>query len=210
MLTTIYYLSFGILGATAVLVAAAMLTDMRPHGRALQSDCRRPWRRCIPLLVGALLLATAIDVQAQSKPPMIADALSMLQAFRNLDGRQVIVKVNGADTPVMTPWDFASGTLRLRIARNISALAAVEKDVEETRQSIVKEILKGMPAGSQITPGTPEFEVFSLQIADALKQPAAVTLSRIKASELRLDKNEIPITALSALAPILDDDVSPK
>lgn len=158
----------------------------------------------------ALLMLFGGSVPAADKTLTVADALSMLQAFRNLDGRIVVVKQNGVDTPVQMPWEFGSGTLRLRIARNVTALAAIEKAVEESRQNIVKEIIKGMPVGkdgppTSVVPGTPEFDNFSKQIADMLKQPAQVTLSRIKVGELKLDKNEIPVTALSALEPILDE-----
>lgn len=157
-----------------------------------------------------VLILSATAAIAQSKPPTVGEALSMLQAFRNLDGRPVVVKQNGVDATVVTPWEFGSGTLRLRIARNVSALAQIEKFVEETRQKIIAEILRGMSAGKdgqapQIMPGSPEFDNFTKQITDMLAHPAQVTLSRIKASELRLDKNEIPVTSLSALEPILDE-----
>lgn len=168
-------------------------------------------RRSLLLLAAAgVILSGSASAQ---KALTTADALSMLQALRNLDGRIVVVKQNGVDTPVTMPWEFGSGTLRLRIARNIAALAAIEKTVEDSRQSIVKEILKGMPASkdgtpTSIMPGTPEFDNFQRQITDILNQLAQVDLTRIRASELKLDKNEIPATALTALAPILDDDVS--
>lgn len=145
------------------------------------------------------------------KPPAFsnAQALSMLQAFRNLDGRQVVVKQQSGETLVMQPWDFGSGTLRLRIARNITALAAIEKTIDDARQNVIKELLrKGQIAA--IVPGSTEHEEFQRQMNDILNDGAQVDLSRIKASEFRLDKNELPVTALSALAPILDDDVTPK
>lgn len=140
------------------------------------------------------------------------DALSMLAALRNFDGRIVVIKQGGQDATVMVPWEFNSGTLRLRIARNVAALAVVEKTMEDARISILKELLKDIPPGPDgkpaqgLPPGSTAFEAFQRQYAEALNAPAEVTLFRIKASELKLDKNEIPVTALSALAPILDDD----
>ena len=168
--------------------------------------------------VGVVLFTIlAFAAAAADKPPLSnAQALSMLSALRNLDGHVVVIKQNGTDTQVMVPWEFASGTLRLRIARNITALTAVEKSIDDARQAIVKEILKGMPPdkdgkpATTIAPGSPEFEQFQRQITDALNAGAAVDLNRIKASELKLEKNEIPGTAISALSPIIDDDVSPK
>lgn len=152
------------------------------------------------LLLVAVALALPVPAYAQ-KPITIGDALAMVTAHRNLDGRLVVVKQNGADQLVMTPWEFGSGTLRLRIAKNIGALQAIEKQVEEARVAIIKEATKG---------GTLDEAAANKQLADILAQPASGDLSRIRASELKLDKNEIPATTLAALAPVLDDDVSAK
>lgn len=157
---------------------------------------------------------TAFVIAAASgadKPPAFsnAQALSMLQAHRVLDGRQVIVKQGDVDIIVPQSWDFGSGTLRMRVARNITALVAVEKTLDDARIGIVKEIIttRGVKA---ILPGSLELDEFQRLYGAVLADGAQVDLSRIKASELRLDKNELPVTALSALAPILDDDVTPK
>lgn len=167
-------------------------------------------RRSIFAIVAALLLTTAAP--AAEKALTVGDALNMLLALRNLDGRAVVVKEN----VVITPWDFASGTLRLRIARNIMALTEIEKTANDARESIIREILRRMPAGAdgkpqnEIPAVSAEAEEFRKQYAAVLAEPTAVTLSRIRASELRLDKNEIPTSTLAVLSPILDDDVSPK
>jgi hypothetical protein len=140
----------------------------------------------------------------------------LLQAMRALDGRVAIVKQNGVDVAVAQPWEFASGALRLRIAKNTTALAEVEKALEDTRQAIVRELLKNVPPDADGKPaaaipqGSPQWEDLQRQFGEALNAPSRVLLMRIKASELKLDRNEIPGTALSAMAPILDDDVSPK
>lgn len=169
------------------------------------------------LLAGFAVALFVGIARAESKPPLSnAQALSLLSALRNLDGHVVITKQNGVDTPVVVPWDFGSGTLRLRIARNIVALSAVESAIETTRQSIVREILKGMPPdkdGKPITEvprNTTEWDSLQRQYGEALAEGARVDLARIRASELRLDKNEIPVSVLSALDPIFDDDVTPK
>lgn len=175
-------------------------------------------KRRLPSLLLAIAFVTfvAIPAFAQSKAISVAQAMSLLQAMRNLDGRVVIIKQNGVEGAVQQPWDFGSGAFRMRIANNTTALAAVERSLEETRQAIVRELLKGAPPeadgkpATSIAPGTPQWEELQRQYGEALNAPASVTLSRIRASELRLDRNEIPVTALSAMAPILDDDVSPK
>lgn len=169
------------------------------------------------LLAGVAVALFVGIARAESKPPLSnAQALSLLSALRVLDGRSVVVKQATGETVVPTPWDFGSGVLRLRIARNITALAAVEQLMETTRVEILKEILRKMPptkegqAQTSVFQGTPEWDNLQRQYGEALNLPASVDLSRIRASELRLDRNDIPGTALSALAPILDDDVTPK
>jgi hypothetical protein len=108
--------------------------------------------------------------------------------------------------------------LRLRIKRNIQALEPVESAIKATREAMVTEALAkmpqdkdGKPAGT-INPGTPEFDAFLKSLADVLAKPVegAVDMSRIRASELKLDKNEIGASVLVGLDPILDDDVTPK
>lgn len=162
------------------------------------------------LIAAALAIAGTAPLSAEPKKPPLtnAEALSMLQALRNLDGRITVVKQGDKDTTVMVPWEFGSGTLRLRIARNVTALAAVEKAIEDARLAIVKEILKGSGPDVTTVPEGAPMDSFRKQVADMLGQGAAVDLSRIRASELRLDKNEIPVTVLSGLSPILDDDVT--
>jgi hypothetical protein len=164
------------------------------------------------LLAGSLAAALA----QPTKPPLsVAQALSILQAMRGLDGHVVTVKQNGVDTQVVQPWDFGSGSFRLRIAKNIAALGQVEQDLETTRQGIVRELLKSVPdvdgkRPTNIPDGSPQYDELQRQYREALNAGAAVTLFRVKASELKLDRNEIPITVLSAMEPILDDDVSPQ
>lgn len=168
--------------------------------------------RTLQLICLALLLLIGPALAESKKPPLTnSEALSLLQALRALDGRQVVVKQGATESIVMQPWDFASGTLRLRIARNITALAVIERTVDETRINILKELIaKKLGNADGITPGSPGYDEFQKQFLAVLNEGAAADLSRIRASELRLDKNDIPVTALSALAPILDDDVSPK
>ena len=140
----------------------------------------------------------------------IGQALNILTAIKGLDGRTIIVKQNGQDAAIMQPWDFASGSLRLRILKNASALEPNVKLDEEARRKIVTEILAGMPEGTtDIKAGTPEYDRFFKQREQVLNEPAVGTenLYPIKVSELRLDRNEIPISVLSALEPILEMDI---
>jgi len=163
-------------------------------------------------IVAALATLTAPAFASDKIALTLAQPLSV--ALRNLDGHMIVIKQNGQDATVMTPWEFGSGSLRLRIANNITILDAALKTAEDTRLAIIKELLKkssdrtGSPV-TEIKPDMPESAEFQKQFADLMAQPAAGTqdIARIKTSELKLDKNEIPVTVLSALGPILDQDV---
>ena len=144
----------------------------------------------------------------------LAQAQQLSQALRNLDGHLVVIKQNGQDATIMTPWEFGSGSFRLRIANNLTILDAALKTADDTRIAIVKETLKHISdrtgtAATEIKPDVPENAEFQRQYADLMAQPANGTqdLGRIKVSELKLDRNEIAPTVLAALAPILDNDI---
>lgn len=157
-----------------------------------------------------IALTGAIPAMA-AEPLKVSQAVALVVALRNLDGHLVIVKQSGADNTVMIPWEFGSGALRLRVASNIAILDLVQKTTEDARQAIIAEVTK-RSGQAELKPGTPEFDDFQRQFGQMMDGPAAGTerIARIKASELKLDKNEIPVTVLAALGPILDDDTGGK
>lgn len=162
------------------------------------------------MLFAAVLTAAAVPARAADTAAIsVRDALTLASGLRNLDGRlQIIKQPGGGEGTVMVPWEFGSGSFRLRIANDLAIVAAVEKSSEEVRQAIVRELLKRTPGETGLKVGTPEYDEFQKQFNQVLDSPApgARDLSRIKASELKLDKNEIPVTVLQALKPILDQD----
>ena len=155
----------------------------------------------------------------------VEQGAKLLAGLRNLDGRMIVVKQNGADNVVMDPWQFGSGKLRLRISNDINILEAGLKITDAARQAVFREqaskagdrLCKGEKRppeciGGQVTTlstGMPERDEYDRQVKELDAQPVPGTqdLSRIRASELNLDRNEIPVTVLSALEPILDVDV---
>lgn len=147
----------------------------------------------------------APDKPTQQTVLTTAQALTILQGLRNLDGHQVIAKQNGQDTMVVVPWDFKNGSLRLAIANNIALLTLVEAANEKALAQIRLEVFKGQPPKEN----SPEVVEFQRQYSDAMARPvpgAMEKLERIKGSALKLDVNEIPGTTLGALGPILDRD----
>jgi hypothetical protein len=161
----------------------------------------------VAALVSTAMLALAPPASAADNLP-VKDALMLLTALRNLDGRPVVVEQNGQRGTVVQPWEFKSGLLRLKIAENIAALAVVERAVDEARMAIVRQVSKKFEL-ERIDPDTPAFAEFSKLYQEVLNAPTpgADGLSRIKASDLKLDQNEISVTVLAALKPILDMDV---
>jgi hypothetical protein len=164
-------------------------------------------KRHVLVVAAVLVAASAAHTADAPKPITVAQALNLLVALRNLDGHLVVAKQNGSEGTVMVPWEFGSGALRLAIAHDIDVLTPNEKIVTDTRKAIFKEVAKGAsPGTNEFKPGTPEAEDFARQFQDAMTAPAvgASELTHIKAADLKLDKNEIPVTVLSALKPILD------
>lgn len=157
-------------------------------------------------VVVALLLAS--PALAGEKIP-VRDALSLAIALRNLDGRMVVVDgKDGQKGTIMQPWEFKSGIVRLRVAENLTILAQVERAAEDARMGIFKQVSQKFGV-TEFPPGTAANEAFQQLYEEVLKAPAAGTenLHRIKAGDLKLDVNEIGVTVLSAMAPILDRDV---
>lgn len=152
-----------------------------------------------------------------TSPPVLApkitvrEALVLAAALRLLDGHTVIVKQpGGTETTVLVPWEFGSGLFRLRVANDLAIVSAVEQAMDRARLSMIRETMQ-RTGKDELKPGTPEYDAFQKQYSEALDAPApgAADLAHIKASELRLDKNEIPPTVIAGLKPILDMDVAP-
>lgn len=153
--------------------------------------------------------AAAYAADEKPKPAKVTneDALKLAVALRNLDGHAASVKNNGQDAVIMIPWDFGSASLRLRIANDLTIAAAVERSVTEARSATFKELIR--KAGvKELAAGTKEREDYEKQDRALLDEaaPGSQDLARIKVSELKLDKNEIAVTVIEALRPILDDD----
>ncbi len=150
----------------------------------------------------ALTLISSAHAQDSKIPMTVGQALQVLGALRSLDGQQVVVKMNGADAAITQPWQFKSGVLRLAIADDIAVLSKLEAATEKARVGIIREITKG---GDRVQAGTPEMVEFQRQYDDLNAAPfsGVDALSKIDAKALNLDVNEIPVTTLSALTPIL-------
>jgi hypothetical protein len=154
-----------------------------------------------------LLNTTAFAAADDAKKITVGEVIALSQALRNLDGHLIVIKRNGQDETVMVPWEFGSGSLRMKIAGDIAIADRIVNAAEQSRVGMMKEAMH--KAGvAELKPGAPETDAFLKQYQETMEQPAAGAkdLQRIKASELKLDKNEIAVTVLAALKPILDAD----
>lgn len=157
--------------------------------------------RTSDLLLAAAAVVALIDhheLRAEPAKMTIADCQAVLVGLNGLDGRAEMTKDGAA---VTVPYQFGNGALRLAIQQNIAALNGVQQAFVKVQQDLFREI-----AGSatEIKPNTLEFAKYQKAVMDAQASPCDVTLVRIKASDLKLDKNEIPGSVLGALDRILD------
>jgi len=166
-------------------------------------------RKLICLVIAAAILPTPVFAQAKPKIETVRDAVKLLLALRGLSGKPL---PQGG----IVPFEFQNGKLLMRIAGDIDALVPLEHKADAARQACFKESLAKMPNDKDgkrpfgFSPGSAEGIEFQKCYDDALDEPSSVSeqLARIKASELKLDKNDVPVGALADLKPILDDDIS--
>ncbi len=146
---------------------------------------------------------TAAQEQPAKNRLTVQQAIGVLGCLRGLDGYQSVVKTRDGETVVARAYEFGDGALRWTIARNIAVLTEIENAAQASRKQIIIELSNG---AGKIDPNTPEAVKFEKQWDAVLATPNALTdkLQRLKVSALKLDKNEIPASAIAACEPILD------
>ena len=171
-------------------------------------------RRFFFTFVAAIIATSAAAQQAPVKQDPVSainpdkttvlDCLTILGGLNEIDGKRPTVVNSGKanEQVIEIPYEFASGKLRLDLARNIAILTAVQRRVEEARQKVFHEVAKGDP---EIKPGTEKGVEYDRKVRQISEQPCPITeLVRIKAADLKLDRNEIRSAALAAIEKILD------
>jgi hypothetical protein len=157
-------------------------------------------RKSPPFGVTISFLATLLICGAHAEEPKltILDCQTLQAGLTSLDGHQELTR--GGES-VSLAYQFGSAALRLTIQQNLAALAVPLGAFDKARQAIFKEIAGDAP---EIKPNTPEATKYTAQVQAAQQRPCDVDLQRIKATDLKLDKNEIPGSVLAALDKILD------
>jgi hypothetical protein len=194
------------------LLRGEVLVDHKAEGEADRRQAGSPsplslkyWLSILAFLTLALAL-TASGVVAGEQKLSLRDAQALAVAIRSLDGYPRLLKdSNNNVTTVTMPYEFASGTVRAKLGNDLAILKLSEASIELTRQQIAKEVMARHHV-EKIENGSAAFEDFLAQMTKALDQEAPGTgdLAHINIAELRLDKNEIPISTIAALRPILE------
>ncbi len=171
----------------------------------------------IKAILAAVILATSTIACAQEPPPAaltVGDVINVWSGINSLDSRTTgQLDRNGA--PVMMPNGFKfSGSVHLALARNSAKGLVVYNAYQKALVGLREQLSSGVPKdklGPQGVPADREDEMRAENIK-MLEAPASVTLVHIKESELCLEaappacpqRNDIPITTVSLLLPILD------
>jgi hypothetical protein len=128
----------------------------------------------------------------------IRDALMLAQALQALDGNMKIVKDGGQDKAIRVPYEF-SGNVRFAIAKNINAIAPVNRTFSDARNALVRQFSGGkeeVPAAAM--PG------FDAAVAELLDRDEEIETSPLSQLDLNLDKNPIPPSVVAGLMPLLE------
>jgi hypothetical protein len=170
--------------------------------------------RIVATLLLTLLIGPAFAQETKVPAKVsVQEAMLLQSGLKGLDGHVVIIKQNGTETGIPTSWEFSNGDLRRRIVSDLNIVESAIKIANEAQQAIFKEnaakaSTRLQKTVTELEVGMPERTDYDKQTAELMQGSAAGTqdLSKIKVSELKLDKNEIPSSVLAALKPILELD----
>lgn len=140
--------------------------------------------------------------QVKSEPEglSITDCLTILNGLNAMDMHQVIINAGKANEAVANmPYEFNNGALRGDIADNIAVLSNIQRVQQEAQQKIFYDVAKG---DLEIKPGTEKAVEYDRQLRELTGRPCMAQLKKIKTSDLKLDKNEIPSSILAAISKI--------
>ena len=161
------------------------------------------------VLVAGIFTASMLSIAAEA-PVKPADLIAPEPKLTNLDCQAILAGLNGLDghteitkdgSAVNVTYKFESARLRLIIQQDLAALTTVQQDFTKGMQAVFREIAGDSPL---LKEGTSELARYNEQLLKAQQLPCNVKLTRIKAEDLKLDKNEIPGSVLGNLDKILD------
>lgn len=125
--------------------------------------------------------------------------LSLSEAITALDGSRVTLLVDGKAVEVWRGYKLSPKS-RLALARAQGVLSGLTADFHRAKDALIKQHAGGESA---IGPASPHFNSFSNDFRALTQQPVETALPVITEKDLHLDENEIPISVLNALLPII-------
>lgn len=122
-------------------------------------------------------------------------AIRLVEALQHFDALP-----NAIDgTPTRKPYRIA-GPVRMAMAKNIARLAEVVGAYQKARNALIYEHADG---GNAVKPD--KITIFEKANQDLLDTEHDVNLIRFREELLQLDDNEVPVSVLAALMPIMLD-----
>lgn len=132
----------------------------------------------------------------------IRTLLEINAALSALDGTPTVVKgENGVEKTVIVPYQF-SGKVRWGISKNLNVLKRVSEDFSKTRDALINEVSNGT---GRIEPeNEAAIKLLNSKVAEvfATEEDTKGLLS-LPFDGLNLDTNQIPVSILAALEPII-------
>jgi len=133
------------------------------------------------------------------------DIANVLQALQALDGYQEPV----GSQIVIRPYKI-KGPTRMRMAKWLKSIADAAKLVNDERSKLIKLYCKGKgPDGKDLERVPPESMLeFTDDMQNMMDEPHEFPHAKISVKDIlgENDENAIPITVLTALSPIINDD----
>ena len=168
----------------------------------------------LPLTI-CLTIAAIVSASAQTPHKLtVGEAINAMNALNSLDVHPVGIVDKGGNQ-VMAPNNFIfSGPTHLTMARDIAQGTVALKAYQEAVSALRTQMAAGTPKDKLNADGVPDAKdaEFKKQVQQAFDSPTDVAMIHLKQIDLCLDatppacpeKNNIPVSILTMLLPILD------
>lgn len=133
----------------------------------------------------------------------VKEIIALQNALSSLDGEQKVVATeNGGSKTVLIPYQFG-GKTRWAIVKNMGILKKHVENFSKARDALINEI----SAGTGVIKETDEQSIEKLNrgLSEILEAQQSVNnLSVLSEDSLNLDVNQIPVTTLTVLTPLIE------
>jgi hypothetical protein len=121
--------------------------------------------------------------------------------------RSVATKLaNGDNTVTQIPYELEDKA-RWNLIKNLSLIERLLKDADKNRDSIITEITGGLDREIRKADDPEKFSLFIKRAEEIESVEESIPLLRVKLSGLKVNVNAIAGVVVSALMPILEQDI---